>query len=531
MLRVAGYVKYDVKNGVPLQFKLDETVTAIIDEYVHNFRTALMRGSNADWLFPGETGEYKEKISFSTQIVNQVQKSTGLRPTCRCRTARTPIGREYLPGAEHPRVVRAPRDGGAEQVLLDAVALAAGKAYFALDKYGHSPDHRLFAYLIDVTGSESYELRVRDNATGRDRPLKISGVSDFTWAPDSATLFYVRRDTEGRPLFVYRHRLGSHPAKDPLVYEERDFSFEVSVALTRMNRFIVISTTAQDTSESWLIGDAQPASAPALITAREPNIRYGVDDWGDRLLIRSNADGADDFKIMTTPASAPGRENWRDLIPYKEGRQILSAVPFSGYLVRLEREDGLQRIVIRRKSDGAEHTVNFDEEAYSVELVTPSEFDTRRLRFLYRSPATPQQTFDYDMETRERVLLKQQQIPSGHDPAAYEVRRLFAPTADNEQVPITVLHRKGLPIDGSAPLFLEGYGAYGDSFEANFDANLFSLVDRGFVHAIAHVRGGLEKGKRWHNAGRRENKVNTFTDFIAVAEYLTKAGYGAPRCA
>jgi oligopeptidase B len=434
---------------------------------------------------------------------------------------------KYLPGAEHPRIVRAPREGGAEQLLLDGTALAAGKAYFELGEFAHSPDHRLFAYLVDVTGNESYDLRVRDIATGRDRPLKISGVSDFAWAADSATLLYVRYDSEHRPRFVYRHRLGTDPTKDPLVYEEKDLGLQVSVGLTHTKRFIVISAGGQDTSESWLIDAARPASAPLLVAAREPNIQYGVTDWGDRLLIRTNADGADDFKIVTAPASAPGRENWRDLIPHKEGRQVLSAIPFSGFLARLEREDGIQRIVIRRNSDGAEHTVRFDEEAYAVELVTPFEFDTRSLRFQYRSPATPQQTFDYDMESRERVLRRQQQIPSGHDPAAYEVRRLFAPTADNEQVPITVLHRKGLPVDGSAPLFLEGYGAYGEAFEADFNANLFSLVDRGFVYAIAHVRGGSEKGKRWHNAGRLKNKVNTFTDFIAAAEYLTGAGYGS----
>ena len=435
---------------------------------------------------------------------------------------------KYLPGAEDPRIVRSPRDGGAEQLLLDAAALASGKAYFELAKYQHSPDHRLLGYLIDVTGNESYELRVRDIATGRDRPLKISGVSDFTWASDSATLFYVRHDAEHRARFVYRHRLGTNPAKDPLVYQEKDLSFEVSVDLTHTKRFVVISTDGQDTTENWLIDAAQPASAPVLVAAREHNIQYDISDWGDWLLIRTNADGADDFKIMTAPASAPGRENWRDLIPYKEGRQILLAIPFSGHLVRLEREDGLERIVIRRNSDGAEHTVSFDEEAYSIELDTPLEFDTRCLRFQYESPATPQQAFDYDMESRARVLHQREHIPSGHDPADYQVRRLFAPTADNEEVPITVLHRKGVPIDGSAPLFLEGYGAYGDLVEADFNSNLLSLTDRGFVYAIAHVRGGIEKGKRWHNAGRRENKVNTFTDFIAVAEYLTKAGYGAP---
>jgi len=334
-------------------------------------------------------------------------------------------------------------------------------------------------------------------------------------------------DAEHRARFVYRHRLGADPKNDPLVYEEKDLGFEVSLGLARTNRFVAISAADQDTSETWLIDGREPASAPVLVVARERDIQYDVIDGGDRLVIRTNADGAEDFKVVTAPASAPGRANWRDLIPHKQGRQILSAIPFSGHLARLEREDGLQRVVIRRNSDGAEHTVSFAEEAYALDLVAPYEFDTRTLRLLYRSPATPQQTFDYDMESRERVLRKQQQIPSGHNPSAYAVHRLFASTADNEQVPITVLHRKGLALDGSAPLYLEGYGAYGMPVEAEFDSNLFSLVDRGFVYAIAHVRGGLEKGKRWHDGGRREHKANTFTDFIAVAEYLTKAGYGA----
>ena len=305
----------------------------------------------------------------------------------------------------------------------------------------HSPDHRHYAYLVVFTGDERYRLRVRDIVSGRDLPHEIPEVTSFAWAPDSTTLFYVRLDSEHRPRFVYRHRLGTNPKNDVLIYEEKDPGFEVSVRLTSTKRFIVISTGGQDTSESWLIDAAQPASAPILVAAREAEIQYVVSDWGDRLLILTNADGAEDFKIVTALPSAPCRENWRDLIPYKEGRQILSVVPFSRYLARLEREGDLQRIVIRN-SDGAEHTVGFEEEAYSVELVSPFEFDRRRLRFLYRSPATPQQTFDYDMESRERVLLGKQQIPTGHDPAAYVVRRLFAPTADNEQVPITILTAK-----------------------------------------------------------------------------------------
>ena len=436
--------------------------------------------------------------------------------------------RKFVPGAEYPQLMRAPRGGGAEELLLDGAALAAGKAYFSFGDYRHSPDHRLYAYTVDETGSESYGLHVRDLGAGRDLPDVMTEVSGFTWARDSSTLFYVRLDDDHRPRFVYRHRLGTDPANDPLVYEEKDPRFDVSVDMTRSGRFVVISTGSLDTSEDWLIDAARPDSDPVVIAAREPNLRYGVDDWGDRLIIHTNADGAEDFKIMTAPASAPGRANWRDLVPYKPGRQILSAGAFAGHLVSLEREDGLPRLVIRRKADGAEHAITFGEEAYSLDMGSSYEFDTRTIRFQYSSPATPQQTFDYDLESHERVLRKQQSIPSGHDPSAYVVRRLFAASADNEQIPITVLHRKGLRLDGSAPLFLEGYGAYAYAFPASFDANALSLVDRGFVYAIAHIRGGLEKGERWHDAGRRENKLNTFKDFITVAEYLSKAGYSAP---
>jgi oligopeptidase B len=434
--------------------------------------------------------------------------------------------REHAPGAEHPRIMRG-SVGGAKQVLVDGAAIAAGKPYFSFGTGQHSPDHRLYAYLLDLAGDECYRLRVRNIRSGRDLPNDILDVSSFAWAADSATLFYVRLDPDHRPRFVYRHRLGTDPKSDVLVYAEKDPSFEVSLRLTRTKRYIVISSVSQDTSESWLIDAKQPASAPQLVAVREPNLQYFVYDWGDRLLIRTNADGADDFKLMTAPTSVLGRENWRDLVPYRDGRQLLAVVPFSGYLARLEREDGVQRIVIRN-SDGDEQTLDFDEEAFSIELVTPFEFEGQRLRFLYSSPTTPEQTFDYDMESRERILLRQQRTPAGYTRAAYIVRRLFARTTDNEQVPITVLHLRGLPIDGSAPLFLEGYGAYGDVFEASFNSNIFSLVDRGFVYAIAHVRGGSIRGKRWHNSGRREHKINTFTDFITVADYLTKAGYAAP---
>lgn len=432
---------------------------------------------------------------------------------------------KYVPGAEHFQVVRAPTGGGPEELLVDGAALAIGKSFFSLGEYHHSPDHRLFAYLTDETGSESYILRVLDIAARRDLPEVFTDVADFAWSADGTTLFYVKLDAEHRARFLYRHRIGNDPASDQLVYEEMDLGAEVSVGLTRSKRYVVVATATSEMSEIRLIDAARPDDAPILVAPRAPNVRYAVDDWGDQLVIRTNADGADDFKIVTAPAAAPGRENWRDLVPYREGRQIVSAAAFAGHLVRLERENGLARLVIRRKADGAEHAMAFNEEAYTLNLGGIYEFDTRTLRFRYASPTTPQQTFDYDMESRERVLRKEQKIPSGHEPSNYVVRRLFATTADNEQVPITVLHRKGLALDGAAPMYLEGYGAYGFFFDASFDASLFSLVDRGFVYAIAHVRGGLEKGERWRNAGRRAKKLNTFNDFIAVAEHLIAAGY------
>ncbi len=437
-------------------------------------------------------------------------------------------GTKFIPGAEHALIIRVPRSGGPEEILLDGPQLARGKAYFSFGDHHHSPDHRLYAYLTDEIGSENHRLRVRDLDSGRDLAHVIADVSSFAWSKDSRTLFYVKLDHNHRPRFVYRHRLGTEPANDRLIYLENDLGFDVSVDSTRTDRFVVISTSNGDTSEEWLIDSTQPESTPVLVAAREPRVRYHLDDWADRLVIRTNADGAEDFKIVTAPLSAPSRENWRDLVPHKPGRRIIEVVALAGHLARLEREEGIERLVIQRRDDGSEHAVWFGEEAYSLALGSVHEFDTALIRFQYSSPATPTQIFDYDMNTRARTLRKQERIPSGHDPSAYVVKRLQVTTADNERVPVTLLHRADLPIDGSAPLFLEGYGAYSFAFPAAFDSKLFPLIERGFVYAIAHVRGGLEKGERWRNAGRLEYKRNSFEDFIAVSEYLIKAGYTAP---
>ncbi|MEM7192133.1 MAG: prolyl oligopeptidase family serine peptidase, partial [Pseudomonadota bacterium] len=230
--------------------------------------------------------------------------------------------------------------------------------------------------------------------------------------------------------------------------------------------------------------------------------------------------GAEDFRIVEAPAADPAPANWVEIEPHRPGRLILDVIAFKDFLVRMERENGLPRIVIRRFSDGDEHEIAFDEEAYALGMSAGYEYDTKTLRFTYASMTTPTQTFDYDMETRERVLRKTQEVPSGHDPSQYVTRRVFAPAKDGETVPVTLLYRKDTALDGSAPLLLYGYGSYGITIPASFMTNALSLVDRGFVYAIAHIRGGKEKGFSWYKNGKREKKINTFTDFIAAGEYL-----------
>jgi oligopeptidase B len=432
----------------------------------------------------------------------------------------------HVIGGQYPRLNRRPRGGGPEQVLIDGNKEAEGKPYWQLGSVAHSPDHRYLAYGVDDKGSELFTIRIRDMETGQDLPDSIPDTrSSVVWARDNRTLFYVRLDDNHRPLFVYRHQLGTPASEDVLVYEEKDIGYYVGVGQTQSGRFIVVDAHDHQTNEAYLIDSGRPESAPQLVAAREHGHEYSVDHHGDRLFIMTNSAGAEDFRICEAPVANPQMANWREVLPHTPGRLILDIVAFAGHLVRFEREDGLPRIVIRRLADGAEHAIAFDEEAYSLGMSAGYEFDTTTLRFTYSSMTTPAQVFDYDMESRTRVLRKTQEVPSGHDPADYVTRRVLAPAPDGQTVPVSVLYRKDTPLDGSAPLFLYGYGAYGISIPASFATSRLSLVDRGFVFAIAHIRGGKDKGYRWYTDGKLKNKVNTFTDFIAAGEYLAKEGY------
>ncbi|WP_395174073.1 S9 family peptidase [Roseibium alexandrii] len=433
---------------------------------------------------------------------------------------------KYKTGGQQPIFYRIPRDGGEETILLDGDREADGKAYFKIGGASHSTDHKLLAWAYDDKGSEYYSLQFRDLGTGKDTGYVIEDTSGGgVFCADSKYVFYIRLDANHRPSKLFRHEIGTDPATDVLVYEEKDPGFFMGVGKTQSGDTIVVDIHDHETSEIWMIPADQPTTAPALIAARETGIEYSIDDHGDTLYILTNAGGAEDFKVVTAPKATPGRENWRDMVPHKAGRLILSHCVYKTFMTRLEREDGLPRIVIRNLADGNEHQVAFDEEAYSLGLSGGYEFDTETIRFSYSSMTTPSQTFDYNVATGERTLRKEQEVPSGHKADDYVTRRLIAQAADGETVPVSILYRKDTPLDGSAPLLLYGYGSYGISIPSSFNTNSLSLVDRGFVYAIAHIRGGKEKGFGWYKAGRRENKKNTFTDFIAAADHLVKEGF------
>lgn len=426
----------------------------------------------------------------------------------------------YIENGEHPRFCRKPLDEEREQLLLDGNALATGLAYFQFGGVSHSPDHNYVAWTVDDKGSEYYTLYIRDIASGQDFETSIEKTTgNVCWGADSRTLYYVRRDENHRPAFVYRHALGEN-REDELVYREEDPGFFVNIGTTQSNRFVCINASGHETSEWHLLEANDPAAQPVCVAAREVGHEYELDERNGELYILTNHDGAEDFKIVTTSVEATAPENWQPLIPHKPGCLLIDITLFKDYMVRLEREEGLPRIVIRELESGEEHAIAFDEEAYSLGLSSGYEFNTTTIRFTYSSMTTPAEVYDYDMATRERVLRKTQEIPSGHKQSDYITRRVYAPAHDGEQIPITLLYHKRTRIDGEAPLFLYGYGSYGISMPAGFYANHLSLVNRGFIYAIAHIRGGKEKGYNWYKFGKMEHKTNSFKDFISAADYL-----------
>jgi oligopeptidase B len=429
-------------------------------------------------------------------------------------------------GGQHPLVCRQPRDGGAETILIDGDKEAEGHPFFDLGGAAHSPDHRLLAWSSDLKGSEYFTVRVRDLESGRDASDVVPKTSGgVVWIGDSSGFYYVELDDNHRPVRVRRHLLGQPEELDEVIYEESDPGFFVKVGETQSGAFVLVEASDHETSEVWLLDRFDRQAKPRLVEARTPQLQYDVEHHGDDLVIVTNADGAEDFKVVTAPVASPGRAHWRDLVPYRPGVMILAQTVLARHHVRLEREDAKPRIVLRDAATGREETIAFEEEAYSLAMDPGYEYDTDVVRYHYSSLTTPSEVVDYDMRTGSRTLRKRQEVPSGHDATQYVTRRIFATAPDGEKVPVSLVHRREVTLDGSAPCLLYGYGSYGMSMPASFRTSILSLVDRGFVYAIAHVRGGTEKGWRWYLEGKREKKPNTFSDFIACAEALIGAGY------
>ncbi len=439
----------------------------------------------------------------------------------------------YREGGQHPLLCRKPRDGDAEQILLDGDALAEGSEYFRLGAAAHSPDHRYLVYAIDRSGAESFELWVQNLDSGETLPECIrQAQGDVAWASDSQAFLYTVIDEEHRPRWVYRHQLGRPGSVDALVYTEPDPGFFVSVDRTESGRYLLIDCHDHTTSEVlWLSAD-DPDAEPAVIAERERDVEYSVSDHGDQWLILTNAGQAEDFAIMRAPIGALGRAAWQPFIKHRSGCLIEGMQVFADWLVRQELENAESRLVIRALDSGEEHTIDQSDPCVEVALIPGLEYATDTLRYTLSGFVQPAQVFDYSMHTRESVLRKTQQIPSGHDATDYVTQRIMAKAHDGQSVPISLFHRRDLSPNADTPLLLYGYGAYGMSELPGFSPNRLSLVDRGFVYAIAHVRGGRECGYRWYREGRLAAKPNTFSDLIACAETLIESGYtGAGRIA
>ena len=433
--------------------------------------------------------------------------------------------RRFETGAQHPKYVRRARGGeGSEQILLDVDAQAQGKVFYKVVSAQHAPDHDLLAYAVDEQGSEIYTVYVKALASGETLATTISNCTgDFCWSPCSRFLFWTFRDDNGRPSKVYRR-----PARggaDVLVYDEPDDGFFLGVGVSESRDFILIHAGNGSQSEYHTIPARDPGALPAVFHPREPDLLYTPTHWDGRWHVLTNADSAVDFKVMVCEPAQTARAHWREFLPHEPGRYILDLDATKDFLVRAERVNALPRIVVRHRG-GEEHALAIDEEAFNLELAGGYEYETATQRYIYESPTTPLKWFDYDMAARTRVLRKTQEVPSGHDASAYEARRLFATAPDGKQIPITILMKRSQKLDGSAPLFLYGYGSYGISLDADFSIRRFSLVDRGWIYAIAHVRGGADMGFGWFQDGRRFAKANTFSDFIACADSLIAQGYG-----
>lgn len=435
----------------------------------------------------------------------------------------------YQPGQEYPAYLRRKAGGDhPEELIVDGNALAQGHAYFLLGNLQVSPDNRLVAYSIDTSGRGLFQLRIRDLSTGRDLEDTFAIGENFAWANDSRTLLYDTKDPVTlRNDRIWRHRIGTPARDDVLMHHERDETQFAFLTKSRSGAFFFIHSAYTQTVEVRVLEADQPGGTFRVIRPREPNVFYEVDHGGDRFFIRTNWQ-ARNFRVMEAPVSDPSPANWREVLPHRDDVLIEGLSVFARHLVTAERRGGLSRLRVTRLADGGSHELETGEPTYDLAIDRNEDFDASFVRTRFTSPRTPRTIIDYDFATRERTVRKVQPVLGGFDPANYETEFLWVTARDGTKVPVSLVYRKDTPRDGTAPCLLTGYGSYGISYTPEFDRDRLSLLDRGFVFAIAHIRGGMELGFRWYDEGRLRNKMNTFTDFIDCAEHLVRTRYTTP---
>jgi oligopeptidase B len=480
------------------------------------------------------TQDFQEKLY--QEMVSRIQQ-TDLSVPYRLRGylyfAKTEEGKQYS-----YRCRKGEEEGSPEELLLDLNQLAEGHSFLGLEAFEVSDDNHWLAYSTDTTGFRQYVLQVKDLRTGEALPERIERVTSVAWAADNQTLFYTIEDeTTKRSHRLYRHVLGATDP-DTLLYEETDERFHVEIERTRSGGYLLLTCASHTTSEVHFLRADDPAGELRLIASREDNHEYYADHHpgcaasaGKEVFFLRTNSGGRTFRLVTAAVASPARKSWREIIPNRPEVMLADLAVFKDHLVLFEREGGLPYLrVVNLAESGANavaasHHIEFTEPAYNASLGDNPEFDVSDVRFVYESFVTPRSVFDYDVRTRERILRKQQPVLGGYDPSQYVSERLHATASDGVRIPVSIVYRRDAPRGGSAPLLLYGYGSYGISMPVSFNSNRLSLLNRGVIYAVAHIRGGGELGKPWHDAGRMKQKQNTFSDFIAAAEYLIALGY------
>ena len=433
--------------------------------------------------------------------------------------SRTEAGKQYAIRCRKKGSLDAP-----EQVVIDVNKLAEGQKFMSLAEFEPSDDGNLLAYSTDNTGFRQYDLHVRDLRTGQDLPDHVAKTGSIAWANDNKTIFYTVEDAAKRQYRVYRHTVGTASADD-LIYEEKDERFDVYVMRARSKQYIFILSNSHTTGEARYVAANQPTAEFKVIEPRRQDVQYYPDHHGDSFYIRVNDKGRN-FRLVKAPVASPSKEHWEEVIPDRPDVMLNGTDFFKDFYVLHEREHGLPRLRVVGFKDSKAKNIEFPEPAYSVYPYANVEYDTAKYRYSYQSFITPSSIYEYDVNSDKSTLLKQKEVPGGYDRTKYKVEQLYVAARDGVKVPVSVVYLKTAKLDGKEPLYLYAYGSYGISMDIGFNSNFFSLVDRGVTVAIAHIRGGGEMGKAWHDAGKMMNKKNTFNDFIDCAEYLTKNGYG-----